>query len=558
MKESALLPVLIEVSMFLAAAALFIPLLKKINIPSILGYLLVGLVLGPYGLAQFAEYWPLLSHITLENTEQVKLMAELGIIMLLFMIGLELSLKRLWQMRSLVFGLGTAQVVVTALVIGLIATAFGNSPMVSTLLGSALALSSTAIVVHWLHEQHIFATAAGRTSFGILLLQDLAVIPILFLLTIFAAEPGQTVSQSIVSALGEMAVTVVIIYLVGRRIVRPIFVFANRYGGNEVFMALTLLVIVVTAIVAGLSGLSMALGAFLAGILLGETEYRHEITNIMAPFKSILLGVFFLSFGMTIDVSYILTNPFWLFLSALGLILIKGVIIYVLSRLWGGTQAAALESAILMPQAGEFGLLVIGSAVTLQLMAPEIGQFMLIVVGLTMLATPLLAIFARRAGGWLESRHAQDQLGIETQETEEFHDHTVVIGYGRMGRFIAENLAGEGVTVLAFDNDAARVSKAQKAGVPVYFGDATKKATLTNLDLEKAKSVVITIDNAKTTNQIVKQLRQNYPDLSLFVRAAKISQAQSLEAQGVTAVPEYIAVSNELMDSVLEYYGLKS
>ncbi len=553
MKESTLLPILVEVSVFLVAAALIIPLLKRFKVPSILGYLLVGLSLGPYGLAQLIDAAPWLSYITLENSEQVKLLAELGIVLLLFVIGLEISPKRLWEMRRLVFGLGTAQVVVTGTVIGLIAYAWGNTAVAATLIGASFALSSTAIVFGWISEQKLHATTAGRASFGILLLQDIAVIPILFLLSIFAAEPGQSMMVSVGSALLKMVVMVAAIYLIGQRVLRPLFVFANRYGGVEVFMALTLLVIVSTAVAAGLAGLSLALGAFLAGLLLAETEYRHEIMAIIEPFKGLLLGIFFLSFGMSIDIAYVLASPFWLAASVAGLLLIKGVIVYVLARLWGLGQAAAVESALLLPQAGEFGLLVVGSALTMSLIEPAVGQFMLIVVGLTMLLTPLLAVVSRRVGAWVAAQQGEQEAVAVPVDA-----HTVVLaGYGRMGKLMGELLCSEGIPLVAFDHDATRVHAAKSLGVNIFFGDVTKANTRKAMGLQQARLLVLTVNNAATINKVVREVRKVYPQLPIVARAADVPQAKELEEKyDVQAVPEHLAISLELAEQVLEQCGL--
>ncbi len=362
MKESLLTGIFWDAGLFLALAGLVIPFLRFLKIPTALGYLLAGIVLGPYGISVLAEYLPLLESVGLQEKEHVKVLAELGIILLLFIIGLELTPQRLWQMRNLVFGLGGSQVLLSASVIGLIAYLWGNSFSVSVLLGLGLGLSSTALIIQWLQEQKLFASNVGRTSFSILLFQDLAVIPILLLLTILSSDIGDNVTQFVSFSIIKMIATIVAIYFVGKLILKPVFVFTNRHGGQEVFMALSLLVIIVSASVANIAGLSMALGAFIAGLLLADTEYRHEIESLIVPFKSMLIGIFFVSFGMGINLNFVAEKPLWLFASVIGLMALKAAIIFLLCKLWKQSTAIAVESAIILSQAGEFGLLVVGGA----------------------------------------------------------------------------------------------------------------------------------------------------------------------------------------------------
>ena len=291
MKESILTDVFLHAGFFLALSALVIPTLRYFKIPIALGYLFAGIALGPYALGAFADHSAIIHAISLKDTAHVKILAELGIVLLLFVIGLELTPRRLWQMRNLVFGLGGTQVILSSFVIGTIAYLWGNSAQVSLLLGLGLALSSTALVIQWLHEKKLFVTHVGRSSFSILLFQDLAVIPILLLVTIISAGPNENMYQFVSFALLKMGITIFLIYFIGKIILKPVFLFANRHGGPEVFMALSLLIIVASATTASFAGLSMALGAFVAGLLLADTEYRHEISSLIIPFKGMLLGI---------------------------------------------------------------------------------------------------------------------------------------------------------------------------------------------------------------------------------------------------------------------------
>ncbi len=554
MKESVLTDIFWHAGFFLVLSALVIPLLKYFRIPIALGYLLAGIALGPYGLGELAQQYTFFNAFILEDTAHVKILAELGIVLLLFVIGLELTPRRLWQMRSLVFGLGSVQVIGTAFVIGTIAYLWGNSTQVSMLLGLSLALSSTAMVVQWLHEQKLFVTHVGRTSFSILLFQDLAVIPILLLLTILSADIGDNLISFVSLSLLKMAGTVIAIYIGGKVMLKPLFVFANKHGGSEVFMALSLLVIVASAYIASLAGLSMALGAFIAGLLLADTEYRHEISSLIIPFKSMLLGIFFLSFGMSINLAFIGEKPFWLMGSVLGLIVIKAFIIFMLCKLWRQSTATSVESAILLSQAGEFGLLVIGSALTMGLMEENVGQFMLITVGMTMVITPAMAIAARKIGAIVESK--SDLNSNINQNVEDKTQHVVIFGYGRMGSEIGNALSKEGLDILAFEKNIALVQKARTKLCPVYVGDAARKSTLEAAQLDKALCAVVTIDNIEFSRLIVNSIRQKNKAIPIIVRAHNADEvALFSQMENVHSVPEHLLVSQKLTEKTLKYCG---
>lgn len=558
MKEALLLDVFLYAGLFLAIAALIIPLLKRFKIPGILGYLVAGIVLGPQGLGEFADQYPQLEYITLQNSENIKLLSELGIVFLLFVIGLELTPRKLWQMRNLVFGLGSAQVLLTASAIGGIAYLWGNSIEASVLLGLGLALSSTAIITQWLHEKKLFNTKAGQTSFSILLLQDLAVIPILLLITIFSAGNGSDIFSHVVTLLLKMVAAVTFIIVIGKYFMRPIFAFSNKYGGAEVFIALSLLVIVISASIAGAAGFSMALGAFIGGLLLAETQYSYEISSIIVPFKSMLLGIFFMAFGMSIDINFIAERPFWLLLSVIGLMAIKSVIIYGLCRLWRLSKSAALESALLLPQAGEFGLLVVGSALTYGFLDNYVGQFMFLTIGLTMLLTPILAPISYKLGRKIGSNNDQDSRHIEKAEIpeEELSGHVVILGYGRMGQTVSETLSKEGIKNIAFDRSIYRLEEGKKLKDPIYFGDATKKSILRSAQIDKASSIILTIDTPASIRSIVRNIREISNEIPIIIRVHKSDDLEELkDKEKIYIVPEYLSASLDIAEKALEYSG---
>ncbi len=553
MKESLLKDVFLQAGLFLILAALIIPILRYFKIPVVLGYLLAGIALGPYGLGAMIEHFPMLEALSIKDDKTLKILAEIGIVLLLFVIGLELTPRKLWQMRNLVFGLGGAQVAITALVVGSIAFLWGNTVQVSLLLGLGLALSSTAIVIQWLHEQKLFSSHAGRSSFSILLFQDLAVIPILLLLTILSSDLGDNVFQFVSFSLFKMFATVLLIYFAGKWLLKPLFLFANTHGGSEVFMALSLLVIVTSASIASMAGLSMALGAFIAGLLLADTQYRHEISSLIVPFKSMLLGIFFLSFGMGINLLFITEKPLWLGLSVIGLMMIKAVIIFVLCKVWRLTTAVSAESAILLSQAGEFGLLVVGSALTVGLMEESVGQFMLITVGTTMFITPLIAPLSRRVGQILENKdHANKNY--HANQVEDLSKHIVIFGFGRIGQAVAHTLCREGYEILGFDKNIEHVNHARSESRPVYFGDATKQTTLKAAHLDKALCVTITLDDPDATRSIIQSIRKINSIIPIIVRTHNSTDMEIFEQDEHTdVIAEHLLISNILSEKILSY-----
>ena len=557
MKESMLSELFWDAGLFFAISALIIPLLKSAKIPNALGYLIVGIALGPYGIITLSEFWPVLGTIGIDDTRHVKMLAELGIIFLLFVIGLELTPRRLWQMRNRVFGLGGLQVIITASIIFSIAHAWGNDIKVSLLLGLSLALSSTALGIQWLHEQKLFAGSMGRSSFSILLFQDLAVIPILLLLTILSSDSEGGIAQFFAFSMAKMLMSVAIIYVIGRIILKPLFVFANRHCGAEVFMALILLIIVLSSSAASYAGLSMALGAFIAGLLLADTPYRHEVLALTMPFKSILIGIFFLSFGMGINLSFLIEKPFWLLASVIGLMTIKTVIIFALCKLWKQSNAVSVETALLLSQAGEFGLLIAGGALNTGMMEESVGQFMLLVIGFTMLLTPLIAPLARKLGTMIENKELEAHTH-SAQDLEPKSQHVVIFGYGRTGKMIANDLAKRGFSIIAFDKDIERVHQSRLDLKPVYLGNALNKKTYEAASIDQAACVVITIDDPAATHKIIQSIRKSCESVPIVVRAHTASDAQTFTNLGnLDAVIEAELISTNISEKVLLQCDIK-
>jgi len=548
---------LYEVVVFLAAAGLVVPLMQRLRINPVLGFLTVGVLIGPFGLGGLAGSLPWLRYLVIEDIEGVRRVAELGIVFLLFMIGLELSFERLWSMRRLVFGLGGAQVFVTGAVITGIAMWFGNSPPQAIVIGACLALSSTAIVMRLLTDARRLGTPVGRVSFGILLFQDLAVVPILFLVGVLGAETEGPVLQAFLIAVGTAAVAIGLILLLGRTVIRPLFRLVGTTRSRELFLAAVLLVIIATAIFTEVAGLSLALGAFLAGLLLAETEYSHQIEVDIEPFNGLLLGLFFVSIGMSIDLAAIADEPVWIPLSVAGLLLIKSTVLFVLIMLFGQPRHVATECALLLGQGGEFAFVVVSLALSLGLLPVATSQFLLIVASLTMLATPPIAQIARRVGGALAQR---DRI-LAGEATEgppaDIANHVIIAGYGRVGRLIGSLLETNHIPHVGLDIDADIVAPYQKQGGSVYYGDASHPENLRHAGIDNAMALAVTMDSAKAAEQVVTAVRKDWPSLPILVRARDIDHAERLIAVGASdVVPETVEASLELAEVVLRAAGV--
>lgn len=547
------IPHLREILLFLTAAGLMVPLLQR-RISPVLGYLLLGGLIGPFGLGLLADDFPFVGYLVITEIDGVRALAELGVVFLLFTIGLELSFARLWAMRRLVFGLGSAQILVTGTIIGLIAVAWGNPPDAAILLGACLALSSTAIVTQLLVEGRRLGSPTGRAAFSVLLMQDLAVVPILFAVGVVGTAAAGSLAAGLALALAQAAVTVAILYAAGRLLLRPLLRLVARTGSREAFMAVILLLAVGTAAVTGAAGLSMALGAFLAGLLIAETEYRHQVEIDIEPFKGLMLGLFFMSVGMGIDWRVVLQEPFWIAAAVAGLLALKAAVTTALCLLWRLPRHQALEAGLLLSQAGEFAFVVVGLALTLDLLPAPTGQFMLIVAGLTMLLTPAIAGAARRLAARLERRSAD---AADSHEAEsELEGHVVLAGFGRVGRTIAAVLDAERIPYLAIDSEPELVTQAQAQGRPVRFGDASRVEVLRRARVDHAVALVITIGGREETERLAVHMRQAAPHIPLFARARDMDHAERLiEAGATAAIPETVEGSLQLAGRVLSGCG---
>ncbi|WP_303909437.1 monovalent cation:proton antiporter-2 (CPA2) family protein [Thiohalomonas denitrificans] len=537
-----MIPYLQETVAFLLTVVIVVPLCRAVKVSPIIGFLVVGAAIGPFGLAIVGD------------VKGVRHFAELGVVFLLFMIGLELSFERLKAFSSLIFGLGAAQVLVTAALIGLIAFGWGNSIEASVIIGLCLALSSTAMVMQLLDERGEMSATHGRASFAVLLFQDLAVVPILILVSALGADGGNVWGE-VVMALLRAAVAVAAIVVIGRYVLRYLFRTVARTRSVDVFTAMTLLAILATSLVTGYAGLSMALGAFLAGLLLAETEFRHQVESEIEPFKGILLGLFFMGVGMSIDFLLVADQAFWVALAVIGLILLKSAVIYLLGMAFGLPRHDAARSGLLLGEAGEFAFVVIGQAtLAFQLMPEKTGQFMLIVAALSMALTPLLAVVAARVARALQPVEG----GIDANEAEvaDLKEHVVLAGYGRIGQTVAAVLRRETIPYVALDLNSGRVRRCRDASEPVYYGDATRTEVLRRAGADRAKVMLVTMDDASAAARTVQAARQLWPDLKILVRARDNQHSGHLCAIGADAVvPETLEASLQLAGHVLRSLG---
>lgn len=541
----------------LGTAGVIVPLLGRLRISPILAFLAAGAVLGPKGLGALAHQLPGLGLITIVSDEGVHWLAELGIVFLLFFIGLELSLPRLMTMRKFVFGLGTAQVVLSAGVIGLAVAALGGrSAAASVLIGACLALSSTAMVIELLARQNRLTTLSGRASFSVLLLQDLAVVPMLFLAGILAAQSQGSITVGLLTALLQAALVIVVIVAAGRLLLRPLFRLVAQSGTEEMFVAATLFVAIGTGVITQAVGLSMALGAFVSGLLLAETEYRKAIEATVEPFKGLLLGVFFFSVGMMIDLRLLVQSPVPIIGAAIGLMVIKTSILIPLARLFGLAWPAAIETGLLLGPGGEFAFIIIGVAISHGIVDWATGSAILTVDALTMAMIPLMAALSHSAG-----RRLSVVVPVPHEDAaappQDLTVQAIIIGHGRVGRLLGEMLTRHGVTFLATERDPATAGRWRRGGRPVYFGDAKQASFLRRCGVERASAVIITIHSPSEIDEIVAAVRSLREDILIVSRARDAEHARHLYSIGVgDAVPETIEASLQLSEAALVGLGV--
>ena len=539
----------------LGTAGILVPILHRWGLSAVLGYLGAGAFFGPLGLGSFIKSFPFLYWLTVSDAENVAAIAELGVVFLLFMVGLELSFNRLMTMRRLVFGMGGLQVLLTALLIAGVAAMAGQKPGAAIIVGASLSLSSTAMVLELLANQGRLTTSTGRASFAVLLAQDLSVIPILVFISILGAGSGTSAVAGLASALLQAAVAVTLIILFGRSLLRPLFQLVANTHSTELFVAAVLFVIVSTGVIAHQAGLSMAIGAFVAGLMLAETEYRKAIEATINPFKALLLGIFFFTVGMSIDFRELVREPSWLLATVVSLLAVKSLVLVALGRLFRVERLAAIETALLLGPGGEFAFVGIGAASAMALIEPRASSFVIAVTSVTMALTPLLATAARYLTSVLTAGRAIDpELTVRPPTGKQ---HAIVVGYGRVGKVVCSLLGQHGIEYIAADFNASAVARDRREGHLVYYGDAADPAFLEACGVVEATGIIITVHSKDAIDQVVSHVRVIRPDILIVSRARDADHARHLYAIGATdAVPETIEASLQLSEAALVGLGI--
>jgi monovalent cation:H+ antiporter-2, CPA2 family len=539
------------VLILLAFSVVAVSAFRRLHLPSILGYLLVGVVVGPHALG------------LLDDSELIHLLAEIGVVFLLFTIGLEFSISQFWSMRRVVVGLGGAQVVLSSAIGAAIAWLSGLGWAGAIVAGGALALSSTAIVVKQLDEQLELHSRHGRLALGVLLFQDLAVVPFLVAIPILASGQLEGMWLQFGLALLKGMAALGIMLAAGRWVMRPLFHGVAAARSTELFTLSVLLVTLTAAWVTYLLGLSLALGAFLAGMMLSETEYRHQIETEIRAFRDVLMGVFFVSIGLQLDLAALLSVWPWVLLMLSGLIIGKGLLIMLLTRLAGYEPGIALRTGMALAQGGEFGFALLALALNRGLLSAENSQAILATVILSMALAPLLlryngpaakALFAR---SYVKSRITQTrQLGWAAREVS---DHVILCGFGRVGQNLARFLRGEGIEYVALDLDPYIIRDAWEAGEHVFYGDSTHGEILRAAGLSRARLLMVTFNEAHTAERIIVQARKRRADIPILVRTLEERDLDRLEQAGATAViPEILESSLLIARAMLERLDVTS
>jgi len=539
----------------LGTAGILVPILSRLGFSPVLGYLAAGALLGPLGLGSLSQSFPLLSWFTIGDYGDVAGIAELGVVFLLFLIGLELSLPRLLTMRRLVFGVGGLQVLVTTALLAAAAAYSGKTLPEAIILGASLSLSSTAIVLELLSKQERMKTTAGRASFAVLLAQDLAVVPILIFIGLLAAGPQGAVLGSLAKAFMQAVVALAVIVLFGRFLLRPLFRLVASTRSSDLFIATALFVIIAAGVVASQAGLSMELGGFVAGLLLAETEYRKAVEATIEPVKALLIGIFFFTVGMAIDIRALLREPLLLAGAVAGLIAVKSLLIVGLARLFRLSWPVAVEMGLLLGAGGEFAFVGLVLAAGWNLIDHSTASFALTVTAVTMALIPLLSHFARRFASRLRAAGAApSELMMRPTGRQR---HAIVVGYGRVGKVVCALLKEHGIPYIAADSDASMVTRDRRDGHDVYYGDAADQKFLEICGLADAAGVIITIHTHHLIDDIVEHVRALRPDVLIVSRARDADHARHLYRLGATdAVPEAIEASLQLSEAALVGLGL--
>jgi len=523
--------ILFEVIILLASSVIAVALFKRLRLPPILSYFIVGIVIGPNALG-----W-------IPSIEDIKFLAEFGIVFLMFTIGLEFSIPKLKMLKGIVFGLGFGQVAVTTAIFGLIALWLGLPANSAFVIGSILAMSSTAIVTKQLIEQMEINSRHGHMAVGVLLFQDLAVIPLLVVIPVFAAEGTDSFLLPLTLSLGKAAVVFTVMLAIGRWVIGPLLHEVAKARSAELFTLTVLLLSLAAAMITNTIGLSLALGGFLAGIALGETTYRHQVEADIRPFQDVLLGLFFVTIGMLIDVKALVDIWQWVLLLTTCIIIIKALIIFGLASILRSHAVISIRSAIVLAQCGEFGFVLLSLAIDQQLLEMKTNQIILDSILLSMLVAPLLVRHSEKIAKTLhavgDTAYREQVVKDIEDDVKHVDDHIIFCGYGRVGQNLARMLENEGYQYIALDLDPVRVREALEAGDNVYYGDGTRQQILKAAGIDKARLLVIAFDSPTSTFKILEQAQKLRPDIHILVRSRDEAHLEDFQEAGATeVVPE--------------------
>lgn len=528
---------------FLMAAVGIVFIFRRMKASPVLGYLVAGMFIGPHVLQIITD--PTATHI----------LGEIGVLFLMFIIGLELPLNRLQSMKKYVFGLGVSQVLVTGAIFTFIGMWAGLAHETALLVGGSLALSSTAVVLQVLIDRKEMATRFGRASFSVLLFQDFAVVLLLILTTTFGKENSNILFDLSMAVFKTLTVLLLIIGI-GRIIFRPVYRTVAMSGNPELFMATTFLVVLGTAFLTEIAGLSMELGAFLAGILLAETEYRHQVEADIQPFKGLLLGVFFMSVGMGINIA-VLLKEYILILTLLFLMLsLKTFLTYLLSRLMGLKGYTSIRIGLLLAGGGEFVFVIFSPIVSEKFLPPGLADILFLVVILSMTLTPLLASLGKWISDKFQVQETHANPHLETKELGEFNNHVIIAGFGRVGQMLGELLTSYLIPFVALDTDMRCVTEGRNKGWPVFYGDVRRLAVLKSVGAERAKAIVITLNHMPPSVRTVLMIRRYFPSIPICVRIKDHTHQEKLINSGaILVVPETVEPTVQLATSIFHLMG---
>lgn len=535
---------LADIIILLTAAVIAVPLFQSLRLGAIPGFLVAGIVLGPSGLAY------------IENYDEIAHLAELGVVLLLFAIGIEINPSRLWKIKNLVLGLGSLQIIVTGCVITIITHELLNTSWkISLLIGTALALSSTAFVLQLLTDRKTLSSTYGKTSVAVLLMQDLAVVPLLAYVSLIA-EPELTIAEDVFIALAEALVILALIIVIARFILNPLLNLLVKFGSPEIFTASALLLVLGSAQAMENIGLSMAMGAFIAGLLIADSSYRHQIIAEIQPFRGLLLGLFFMTMGMSLNLSRFLENPLEFLGIVILLMMIKFLALWPLTHLFGSNKKESISISLLLAQSGEFALVLFAIAKGMNLLDETLFQHLLIIVLLSMLATPILekiafSIYSTESQGL---SFKPDDATIPEQHTQP----VILVGFGRMGHRVGYIMDLMKQPYIAIDNNVSIVNHERNEGKAVYYGDAQNPEVLRASGTASALLVIVSIDDFKATETVVSSLHTAFPDVPVFARGHDLFSCRELKTHGAYfTVSETLEASAELARAALLHIGEK-